>query len=140
MRVGHNFVQNLLNSFTRDQNFWHNVHQPLCVTCTLSKKQILLRNFKSLDWKFCTELCIKNVKNIQKNFKFSCFVFISPKFAQILICYDQSCDYMIGAFRNSGVVSHVRCHIFVLSFSLSFFGQSCGASRWRDCYQWAYPN
>ena len=32
---------------------------------------------------------------------FSCFMFISPKFAQILQYFAQSCDCMIAAFRNS---------------------------------------
>ena len=34
---------------------------------------------------------------------FSCFAFISPKFAQIIKYFAQSCDCMIAAFRNSGV-------------------------------------
>ena len=33
---------------------------------------------------------------------FSSFAFISPKFAQILKYFAQSCDCMITAFRNSG--------------------------------------
>ena len=32
---------------------------------------------------------------------FSCFLFISPKFAQILKYFAQSCDCMIAAFKNS---------------------------------------
>ena len=32
-----------------------------------------------------------------------CFAFISPKFAQILKYFAQSCDCMIAAFKNSGV-------------------------------------
>ena len=35
-------------------------------------------------------------------------------------------------------VSHVTCHI-LFYFSFSFFGQNCGASRWRVCYQRGLP-
>ena len=48
-----------------------------------------LENFVKL-WQI-HEMCVS----------FSCFAFVSRKFAQILKYFAQSCDCMIAAFRNS---------------------------------------
>ena len=48
---------------------------------------------------------------------FSCFTFFSPKFAQILKYFAQSCDCMIAAFRNSAKPRsknlQVKCSVYM---------------------------
>ena len=72
------------------------------------------------DWKFCAETCIKNyIKHVKLKKKtlsngdnymkllpvFSCFLFISPQFAQFLKYFAPLCDCMIAAFWNAALMT-----------------------------------
>ena len=80
---------------------------------------------------------------------FSCFTFISPKFARIFKYFAQSCNYMIAAFRNSdycmcrgvpgGVILSVNivcAGVFLgVSFQVSLlYMQGCSLRCHVKCY------
>ena len=47
------------------------------------------------------------------NTNFSCFAFVSPKFAQIIKYFAQSCDCRIAAYRNSA--KYLSCLTIIIS-------------------------
>ena len=93
------------------KNWFYNAGRPNIQTFY---KQILLHNQIALIEHFAQKHALKitykhwNLKKIIKllhirniSAMFSCFAFLSTKFAQIIKYFVQLCDCMIAAFRNS---------------------------------------